>query len=404
MRFTASSANTFDRFFLSTTFLSAGLAFVATIWLCAAQSVLGQTAASSTLGTTPASDVRSLLTDIKDARKQADLLNQALGAVTASNSAPDFLKALHLHLKTFAPTSSDENATLGIEYDYDKAVTNARLFGEDNPAYLTLNIKARGNVSFDKDNNPADFLQSGFQFHLWQFFGQTDEDPVDKNGEPIADRVFAELAKHRGKSGQEIRATPEWQNFVQHAFDNDRSDFLYDVAGNLSFESNQTFSKKQLAYGLEVHATARVWDPNSPASKFNVLDWPFALTRTLGGERFQPRGRFLPALMVGIDLVDPAGNTDRFNIDPDTSAYPRFKAEIVFRSKVVELVGKPIWFNAGYRYFQEIGASSAIRTANMDTQHYFIASVDLLLEHHDQLFHGQAALRFEGPTGLGPGI
>lgn len=268
---------------MSTTSLSAGFAFAATICLCAVHSVVGQTAASSTLGTTPAGDVRSLLTDLKDARKQADLLNQALGAVTASNSGPDFLKALHLHVKTFAPTSSDENATLGIDYEYDKAVTNARLFGEDNPAYLTFNIKARGNVSFDQDNNPADFLQSGFQFHLWQFFGQTDEDPVDKNGEPIADRVFAELAKYKGKSGPEIRATPEWQNFVQHAFDNDRSDFLYDVAGNLSFESNQTFSKKQLAYGLEVHATARVWDPNSPASKFNVLDWPFALTRTLGG-------------------------------------------------------------------------------------------------------------------------
>jgi hypothetical protein len=82
--------------------------------------------------------------------------------------------------------------------------------------------------------------------------------------------------------------------------------------------------------------------------------------------------------MIGIDLIDPVTNTDRFKIDPDKSAYPRFKAEIGFRTKVMELSNQVIWFNAGYRFFQEIGASSAIQAADMDVHHYFAASLDLL--------------------------
>jgi len=381
MKFTASVAKKLDRSpLLSAKHFSLGRTLLAASYFVIAQSVVAQTAAAPTLNSSSDGQAKSPVAEVKDARKETDVLNGALTSLTTSSLAPDWLKALHLQFKTFEPSSSDKSATLGVEYSYDKAVTNAKLFGDQNPCYLTLNIKARGNVSFDKDNNPADFLQSGIHFNLWQFFGQTEEDPIGADGLTLSQRTFRELAqeKYKGKSGRELRATPEWQSYVRHAFDHDPLDFLYTVAGNLSLESNQTFSKKQWAYGLEVHAILRVWDPNSPASKFNVFDWPFALTRMLGGEPFQPRGRFLPEVMVGIDLVDPAGNADRFKIDPDKSAYSRFKAEIGFRSKVVEIEGKPIWFNAGYRYFQELGASSALRAANMETQHYFVASLDLL--------------------------
>jgi hypothetical protein len=359
---------------------STGLAFLAVASVLLTQPTVAQNAASPTLKSTTGSDLKSLVAEVKDARKQADVLNKLLADLHTAKVAPDWLKALNLQFKTFEPTSSGKNASLGVEYSYDKAVTDAKVFDGQNPGYLSFNLKARGNVSFDKNNNPADFLQSGGQFHLWQFFGQTEEDPIGSDGLTLSDRTFRELAqeKYRGKSGAELRATPEWQSYIQHAFDNDPLDFLYDATGNLSLESNQTFSKKQWAYGLEAHAVLRVWDPNSAGSKFNIFDWPFALTRMLGGEQFQPRGRFLPAVMAGIDLIDPVGNADRFKIDPDKSAYPRFKAEIGFRSKVVEIEGKPIWFNAGYRYFQELGASSAIQAANMDTQHYFTASLDLL--------------------------
>jgi TolA-binding protein len=324
-------------------------------------------------------ETKSLFGELASVRGQADTLNEVFNRLQKTNSPLAWLKALNLHFKIFEPSAPDMEAGLGVEYDYDKAVTDAKLFGEKNPAYLTFNLKARGNVSFDKENNPANFLQSGAQVHLWQFFGQTDEDPADESGLTLSSRVFRELAqdKYRGKSGNELRELPVWKDFAAHAFDKDPNEFFYDLAGNFALESNQTFSKKQYAYGLQFQPRFRSWKPDSAWSRFNFFDWPFALTRMLGGEPWQPRGRFLPGVMVGIDLIDPVGNSDRFNVDPDEDPYARFKAEIGFRSKVLEWEGKSIWFNAGYRYFQELDASGAIRVADMDKQDYFAASLDL---------------------------
>lgn len=362
---------------MNTKHVRLGLAISGGISIFLSQLAGAQTATSAQLKSSAGGDLESLIADAKDARKQADVLNQALTRFNSSTLAPEWLKALNLQFKTFQPTSSGKNATLGVEYSYDKAVTEAPVFGGEYPGYLSFSIKARGNVSFDKDNNPADFLQSGIQFHLWQLLGQKEKDPATAADFAVVNKAAAEFAA-LDKPWSEIKGTPEGRKFLQDFFANDPLNFFYDAAGNVSLESNQTFSKKQWAYGLEAHAILRVWDPNSAGSKFNIFDWPFALTRMLGGEQFQPCGRFLPSVMAGIDLIDPVGNADRFKIDPDKGAYPRFKAEIGFRSKVVEIEGKPIWFNAGYRYFQELGASSAIQAANMDTQHYFTASLDLL--------------------------
>lgn len=348
--------------------------------LAAFAQTLGQNSPTNSppAGLSPA-DTRSLLSGLKDARNQADLMNQFLGSLTTTNSALAWLKALHLHFKVFEADIPGKDAGLGVDYNFDKAVTDAQVFGKENPAYLTFNLKARGTVSFDKNNDPNDFLESGAQIHLWQFFGPTDEDPVGADGLTLADRTFRELAsdKYKGKSGNELRATPAWRKFEAQAFDQDPAEYFYDFAGSFALESNQTFSKKQYAYGAALQARARVWNPDSPLSRFNFFDWPFALTRMIGGDDWKPRGRYLPGIMAGIDLVDPAGNADRFAVDPDRSAYPRFKAEMGFRSKVMEFEGKSVWFNAGYRYFHELGASAAIRAAEMDAQRYFTASLDL---------------------------
>lgn len=342
---------------------------------------MGQTAATTnTSSASPsAGDQRSLLSGLVDSRNQADVLNQFVGKLGTTNSGLAWLKALNLHFKVFEPSMAGKDAGLGVEYDFDKGVTDAKLFGEDNPAYLTFNLKARGNVSFDEDNNPADFLQSGAQLHLWQFFGQTDEDPIGSDGLTLSSRTFKELASdnYKGKSGNELRSTPAWRAYSAHAFDKDPAEFFYDFAANFALESDQTFSKRQFAYGVEFQPRLRVWDPDSPWSRFNFFDWPFALTRMLGGEEWKPRGRYLPGVMAGLDLVDPAGNSERFSVDPDEGAYPRFKAEVGFRSKVVEIEGKSVWFSVAYRYFQELGASTLIEAADMDAQQYFAASLDL---------------------------
>ncbi len=346
-------------------------------WLCVVHGAFSQTAASSTLGSTTGDGLDSVIADLKDAKTQADVLNKALNALDSSNLAPAWLKALHIQFKTFEPTSPDKNAALGFDYSYDKSVTNLHVFGEENPGYLSFNIKANGNVAFDKNDNPADFLQSGVQFHLWQLFGLSVQDSGSIDEAKAFNKATQEFAAS-GKTWDELKNGPEGRKFVTEFFAGDPPNFFYDAVGNASFESNQSFSKKQWACGGEVHVIYRDWNPTSTVSKMNVFDWPFALTRMLGGDSFEPQGRYVPGIMVGLDLIDPVTDPDRFKIDHDKNPYPRFKAEVGFRSKVLEIENKPIWFNASYRYFQEINASSAIRAANMDVDHYFAASLDLL--------------------------
>jgi hypothetical protein len=325
----------------------------------------------------PVVDANSLVNDLKDAHKQADLFNAALGKLEVDNSPLAFLKALNIQFKTFEPSAPDKKATLGFDYSYDKAVTDYEVFKGDHPGYLTFDFHAKGDVSFDTNNNPADFLQTGVQLHLWQYFGQTKPDGTDANGYTLFMRTVNELSssKYKGMSGDQIKASPEWQEYVKHAYAEDPMDFFYDFVGNVSLESNETFAKKQWAYGAEFQPRMEISDPDW--SRFNILDYPFALTRMIGGEPFQPSGHYLPSLMVGIDLIDPVSNTDRFKVDPDKGSYPRFKAEIGMRSRVVQYNDKTVWFNASYRFFQEIDASHAIEAAHMDQFSYFAASLTL---------------------------
>jgi hypothetical protein len=357
--------------------IAAGLV-VGTIVLCAICSAATPPNVTAD-GTATPPDVNSLVQDLKNAHTQADLLNEGLAKLEVDNSPLAWLKALNLQFKAFEPSAPGKNAALGIDYSYAKAVTDVQVFRTDNPGYLTFSFNAKGNVSFDKNNNPADFLQTGIKIHLWQYFGQTKPNGTDANGLTLFQRTLNELTSqaYSGMSGAQIRATPQWQEYAKQAYPQDPIDFFYDLAGNVSLESNQTFSKKQWAYGAEFQPRLGVYNPESPLSKFNIFDWPFAVTRMLSGEPFQPSGRYLPSVMVGIDLVDPVSDADRFKVDPDKSAYPRFKAEVGLRAKVVQYDDKIIWFNAGYRFFQEIDASSAIRAAHMNQFTYFAASLTL---------------------------
>jgi len=349
---------------------------------------VAQTNATAAANSGPSGDdIRQLVAEaaaLVDAAKTnlPDLLNEGLKRLTVTNSPLAWLRALNVRFKAFEPSAPGKNAGLGLDYAYDKAVTDAQIFGNDNPAFLSFSVKAKGTIAFDPNNNPADFLESGFQLHLWQYFGQTQQEKPGADGLTRSARTHRLLAKppFDAMTGDQIRASKEWREYHQKAIELEPSDFFYDLAGNVALESNQTFSKRQWAYGLEFHPRFRAWNPDSAWSKFNFFDWPFALTRMIPGQEthFKPRGWFLPSLMGGIDLVDPVGNADRFGVDPDKSAYARVKAEIGFRSKVMEFEdGSTVWFNSGYRYFQELSASPAIKRAGLDQYNYFAASLEL---------------------------
>ncbi len=59
----------------------------------------------------------------------------------------------------------------------------------------------------------------------------------------------------------------------------------------------------------------------------------------------------------------------------ETGFYPRFSGEAAFRSLIARTSGKELYFDAGIRFYQEIGASEAIKALGRDNSLYFVLTL-----------------------------
>jgi len=316
------------------------------------------------------------------------LQNYIVGANADTNSYLQLIKDFNLNFKVFNADSARGQAALGFDYSYDRSVAGRTLRPDSaNPLGLSFALHAKGNVAFDKKRNPDDFLETGGKFHIFQSIGgwepMINQKLVRKAGttnditeaQVLIDNLIGKLdfAEEQRKTNQ------EWQAFLNFIDQHSRLQFFWDAAGNIALESNQSFSKKQLAYGFQLGALVRAWNPSSPWARWNIFDFPFAAFRFAVGtdQEWSPSGQAYPSVVAGLDLVDPLNDTDRFDVDPNKDPYPRVRAEIAFKTRFIRLKDTDLWISLSYRHFQELGASSAIRRSGLDQTDYFAATFDL---------------------------
>ena len=234
--------------------------------------------------------LRSLNTPDTYNRLFLTLTNSVFGGANQSNSYFQFVRDLNLKFKAFDATGAGEKAGLGVEYDYNKSIAG-RTIGATNPVGLSLAFHAKGNVAFDQERNPDDFLETGLKFHVFQSRGgweprMVEEIPADRTKisplQQLTDEIY--LRKKKGNMTEaERQLDPDWQAFLNYVRNHLDTQFFWDAAGNLALESNQDFSKQQWAYGLQVGGVVRAWRDDSAWARWNVLDWPFATIRFLSG-------------------------------------------------------------------------------------------------------------------------
>lgn len=270
------------------------------------------------------------------------------GAGAASNAWVTVINDLNLKLKVFNPSNSFDTATFGFEYDFHKAVATRTLLDPKTNAIglaISFNLAAQGNVAFDSTKNPEDFLKSGANFELLYTRLFNNVPDIDSDDPQLSQPLLYTRVKANG-----------------------------------ALESNQTFSKKQWAYGASVGGNLLDAGSKTTLSRWNILDYPFAALRylTRADEKWSPSGDSFPVLLAGIDLIDPITDAERFAIDPSKDPYPRFSAEVTFKTQAATLAGHDIFLGAAYRYFKEISPSPAIRAANFDEQQYFVVYVEFL--------------------------
>lgn len=307
-------------------------------------------------------------------------INSGWNTAHSSNAVLSFINELHLRPMFFSASGVSDSAVFGLAYDYNKSVQNKTLNQDSiNPAGLSFNIFAKGTIAENANKNPNNFLESGIKLHFFQAIGgMTPVLITDKSELDARDAAKTAAAKIKSK---DFRNDPVWINSGRAIMQYCRPQFSYDIALQGSLESDQTFDNKQWSYGGQVALTYQDWQNDSAYNWFNVIDVPFAFIRsfTMEGDRLtlKPSGQAFPVLIGGVDMVHPKDNITRLKVDPNQAAYPRFRAEVGFKTQVTRLSGTDIWLSADYRYFREINASSLIRTAGLDEFNYFVVRLDL---------------------------
>ena len=309
--------------------------------------------------------------NIDDPQLYNDAWNSFLNYISAKDStAWNLLKDLNVVFKTFQSTTSSASA-LGFTYDFTYNY-NKFTRTDKNRTSNSFNFKARGNVSFNRNVNPNDFLDTSLDYSFTKFYGgvvkQADTATFSKLNE--IENKLALLSDPKGAQAQKL-----WEEYYSYLKYTDQ--FYISFSPELSLESNQDFTQKQFVYSGNLALGMKSWDKNSTLSSLNIFDYPFALIRWLTGtdSKFQPYGSTFPTLLAGVNYVNPISDFARQAVTGNTDGYERMNLESSFRTFVAKVEGENIFFNANIRYYKELGASAAIKAADLDEFFYFVGAL-----------------------------
>ncbi|MGA1794562.1 MAG: hypothetical protein ACMUIL_01780 [bacterium] len=283
---------------------------------------------------------------------------------------------VEIRLKAFDSDTEEDNGSLGFSYTYSKDIARYNFSQQKNARHtsLALNFSSEGNVAFDREINPEDFMDTDLSLLLFHSTGGVDSASAD-----VSD-LLNELEDIAVE--QPTREDLLKNKAVQEAVRINRSHLSTQIYTELSvdagMESNQSFTKKQYYYGLHAGLDVKAWNPDSTLAKYNILDYPFALTRYLLGNdpKWMPRGSVLPTLLVGIDQVNPQDNDPRELAGDDTD-FARIRMEASYRTLVGHMNGHSTFFEMNFRYYQELDPVDTIKDATLDQ--YTSLSAALLL-------------------------
>lgn len=299
------------------------------------------------------------------------------------------LEDLHVQFKTFEGDSDGELA-LGFSYDFAKALSVS-----DDASAGSAELVASGNVAFENDVNPDDFLVTALRLRWFgtRAFGEghTRAARVESLPDPGVESLaafdpqrFAALATRFAQlpSSADIRADPDFQALARSYFETIERELppelIWDFDLHAAYESNQDFSSRQVVLGATLGGRLVSWDPEAGLSRWNVFDYPAAALRWLAGQDsdFRASGEAYPTLVTGLDLVDAARDETRGAVTDDES-FLRARLEAGMKSRMLDLEDEALFLSAGWRFYQELDAPAAVRRADTDYASHLQIQLDL---------------------------
>ncbi len=282
-----------------------------------------------------------------------------------------FLKDLNLQFKTFQATDNTP-ASIGFSYDLNFDYAEFKEYKKSRFSH-SFELATNGNVAFNKETNPADFLETKVKYSFNQYTGgviSIHDTAVYSRLNVIEDKL-AGIKDIQGEEAAEL-----WKQFGRNLKLSDQ--YYYSISPKFGFESNQDFSITQFTPGISLDLGLKAWNDENLLSKLNILDYPFALLRliTATDRRFTPYGSTWPTLQFAVDYVFPQSDTVRKQLVHNLNPYPRFKFEAGFKTLISAVKNENIFFSANYRYYQEINAPKEIMDAKMDIQSYLVLAIE----------------------------
>lgn len=300
-----------------------------------------------------------------------ETLNKVLDTYVIEKAGISFLKALNIKFKTFNSKEDSNITALGLSYSFNKDIQK-HLFNQKSASStgISFAITAAGNIAFNKEINPYNFLDTKISFHL--FHSQGGALQGSDETATLLNRLEDELVIITDPDS--LNNSPIWKEFAAIVSKNLTTQYYTDFSLKAALESNQDFSRKQYVYGAQLGFDLKAWNPNSTLANLNIFDWPFAVVRVFTGydDNLSPRGSTIPTILLGLDQVNPSDDSFRAMFD-DISSYPRFRAEVSFKTPI----SKSAFFVSNFRYYKEIDAPSEIKMANLDEFIFFTAALTL---------------------------
>lgn len=289
-----------------------------------------------------------------------------------SSDLKQFVNDANLKFTTVSGDSGNESS-LGISWDYSRTSNLGYGISEDTvpESEAVLSFNTRGMVAFDSNANPSDLSSANVDLS-WVFRRGGIVGHPSPEVEAKMDRAFREW------QDSDCEDQTRLSEYSSLALSQLGDEFYGKIGANLGFETDQSFDNYQWTFGAQMYLDVKGWNTASQLSRCNIFDYPAALLRwILPGvdDSFTPRGSTIPTVILGLDYVDPmeAGSKVRGG---DERGFFRFKAEAATRSPIAEVLGETIFLEGSLRFFQELGASSAIEALGQDQQ--LLATVALV--------------------------
>jgi hypothetical protein len=306
-------------------------------------------------------------------------VNSALDFLAGEGHGLQFLRDVDFELKAISNEAGD--STLGFSFDYHKAHKQWVETGPASEWGLEFGLRSSGSVAFEREFNPEDLIETKLSLSWFRNDGgitaSASDDLFDKLNE-------LEDAGAAIEDPDELAASPVMRE-LDGLLEGYLANQLYlDLGVDGGLESNQAFSQKNVTYGVRLGMVYTPWRKDSLGAALNLLDYPFAALRLATGhdDEFRLIGATFPSLVLHLDRVKPSDGAPRDEAG-DSSDYSRLSGELAFRTPIAHLGmlglgadedvddGDPrLYFDASWRVFHELNASSVVQAAELDRYSY----------------------------------